>query len=75
MNGRYRLPDPKCKHVRRGYVTNQPDSYDKNRSHALTTVCDHEACIQDAIEWVQAFTREPAFHVRDADRESQGSST
>ncbi len=75
MSDRYRLPDPKCRHARRGYVTNQPGTYDKDRPHALTSVCDRDACIQDAIEWVKAFTREAAVHVIDADPKSQDSDT
>jgi hypothetical protein len=50
---------PRCNHkVRTGYVTNQPDGYDKTRAHASTMVCSREVCIEDAKRWVKAVTQE-----------------
>ena len=71
---RYTVPDPTCKHARKGVVTNQPDEYDQERPHASTAVCDREECIEDAKAWVWAITREAATHLRDSDRTPRDSS-
>lgn len=61
MAGRYRLPDPKCNHARRGIVE-AGDPYDPARGHAATNVCDRPECIEDAMAWAEAVAREPARH-------------
>jgi hypothetical protein len=65
MADRYRLPDPKCKHVRKGIVR----AGDPAGAYASTQVCDRAECITDAMEWATAQAHESAEHVRDIDRE------
>lgn len=62
---RYDLPDPRCDHARRGIVR----AGDPAGAYAATNVCDRAECIADAKEWAEAQVRQPATHVRDADRE------
>ena len=51
--------EPRCNHVRSEVlVTNQPDAYDPNRSHASTWVCSRPGCVMDAMGWVARFTNE-----------------
>lgn len=50
-----------CRHVPKGYVTNQPDPpLDLARAHASISVCDRPECIREAQRWVAAETNEPA---------------
>jgi hypothetical protein len=63
---RYRLPDPQCKHARRGIVR----AGDPAGAYASTQVCDRDECITDAMAWATASVHEPAEHVRDADRKA-----
>ena len=55
--------EAKCNHPDRMQVivTNQPDAYDKTRSHASTWVCADPACVVDAMGWVMRFTGEKAW--------------
>lgn len=62
------MTGPKCRHKRRGIVTNQPSGYDLNRAHASTTVCGRDECVADAIRWVAGTTNETAVYVSDASR-------
>lgn len=56
---RYTLPDPKCRHKRRGRV--QAGSFEG--AHASTNVCDRPECVEDAKKWARATTGglEPVF--------------
>jgi hypothetical protein len=62
MAGRYTLPEPQCRHARRGIVTSGGGV---DEGHAATNVCDRPECIADAIAWAEAFTRLPAKHIPD----------
>ena len=53
------------RHARTGIMTNQPGTYDRDRPHASTVVCERDACQQRARHWVQGTTGEPATYVRD----------
>ena len=55
---RYRLPDPKCRHARKGLVS----AGEPTGAYASTQVCDRPACIEDANAWATAVVREPARH-------------
>ena len=55
---RYRLPDPKCNHVRRGLVS----SGDPRGAYASTQVCSRPECIDDAMAWSEATTGLTATH-------------
>lgn len=55
---RYRIPDPKCNHVRRGLVS----AGDPHGVYASTQVCDRTECIEDAIAWVRASTHLDPVH-------------
>lgn len=59
---RYSLPDPKCKHKRKGIVTSGDP---KSGPHAATNVCDRPECIADAKEWAHALTRQEATYISD----------
>lgn len=61
MSGRYRLPDPKCQHARRGRV----EAGDPDGAYASTQVCDRPECIEDAKAWAEATVRLPSRHVPD----------
>lgn len=61
---RYRLPDPKCKHKRRGRVV----AGDPEGVFASTDVCDRPGCIEDAQRWAEAEARQPARHLPDSPR-------
>ena len=51
-----------CNHAKQiGYVSNQPDGYDRSRPHASTMTCDRPACIAAAKAWVEKVTKEPAI--------------
>lgn len=63
MSGRYRLPDPKCTHKRKGRV----EAGDPQAAFASTNVCDRPECIADAREWATAMTHEPAHYRPDSD--------
>ena len=57
------MSNKKCNHKNQtGYVTNQPDGYDPNRSHASTTVCDREECRENATRWVEQETGESGVY-------------
>lgn len=62
------LEDALCNHGRTGIVTNQPDGYDRNRSHASTQVCGRPKCRAIALAWVRRQTGEPGVYISDADR-------
>lgn len=53
------------KHKRAGIVTNQPGTYDRDRPHASTVVCDLEECRAKAIRYVAGVTNETAVYVAD----------
>lgn len=59
MATRYKLPNPKCKHARRGIVTSGGGP---GEAHAATNVCDRPGCIADAIAWAEAHTHLSAEH-------------
>lgn len=68
MSGRYQLPDPKCRHARRGIVTTAPGGY-TGGPHAAADCCGREACVEDAKEWAQAATGGmEAVYVPDGER-------
>jgi hypothetical protein len=69
MSSRYRIPDPKCRHARKGLVS----AGDPKGEFASTQVCDRPECIADAMEWATALTRLPAEHRPDPGRASQPS--
>jgi hypothetical protein len=51
-----------CNHAKKvGYVSNQPDDYDKDRALASQTVCKRDACIEAAMSWVFRTSLEPGF--------------
>lgn len=58
---RYDIPNPKCRHVRKGRVL----AGDLDGPHASTQVCDRPECIADAKEWAEAKVRQPAVHIPD----------
>ena len=60
---RYRLPDPKCQHKRKGIVY----AGDPEGAYAATNVCDRPDCIADAKEWAEATARQPALYRPDRD--------
>lgn len=60
-NLRYRVPDPLCRHARKGRVA----AGDPDGAYASTSVCDREECIEDAKAWAFAVAREPAIHIPD----------
>ena len=62
------MSSPKCRHARKGIVTNQATGYDDARPHAATVVCDRAECIRDAQLWVAGLTNETAVYVSDASR-------
>lgn len=64
MSERYRVPDPKCNHARRGIVR----AGDPHGAYAATNVCDRPECIEDAKAWAEAEVRLPAEHVPDRAR-------
>jgi hypothetical protein len=61
---RYDLPDPKCRHKRKGRVT--AGSAEPGHAHAATSVCDRPACIEDAKEWARASTHQEPEYIPDA---------
>lgn len=61
---RYELPNPKCKHARRGLVS----AGDPHGAYASTQVCARPSCIEDAIEWAEAQVRQRAIYRADAGR-------
>lgn len=56
------------RHARKGIMTNQPGTYDKDRPHASTVVCDRDECQERARFWVSGTTNEPAVYVPDPHR-------
>ena len=61
---RYRLPDPRCRHVRQTVAVSSHDDLlaaaRTGEPMASTLVCNREACIEDAKAWVWASThRQP----------------
>lgn len=62
---RYHLPDPKCRHKRKGIVK----AGEWEGTHASTAVCDRPDCIADAIEWAHAQTHLPAEFIPDAPKQ------
>lgn len=62
MSGRYELPGPRCRHVRRPGTGTLVSSHDlgqpvpRDEPLASTWVCGREACVEDAKEWVYAST-------------------
>lgn len=58
---RYELPDPKCRHKRKGIVK----AGEWDGAHASTAVCDREACITDALEWANAHNVGEAVFIPD----------
>lgn len=42
-------------------VTNQPEAFDKTRSHRSTWVCSKPECVLDAMAWVTRGTGEKAW--------------
>lgn len=65
--GRYDLPDPKCRHKRKGIVK----AGEWDGAHASHTVCDRSECIADAIVWAETMTRLPARFIPDRPTEVQ----
>ena len=61
----------KCRHVREGRVTNQPDEYDDKRPHASIACCSRPTCVSNAIAWVAGQTNEPAHWVPDPPKGSR----
>ncbi|AYN57679.1 hypothetical protein PBI_KEPLER_31 [Arthrobacter phage Kepler] len=53
---------------RAGIVTNQPDGYDRNRSHAAIAVCGDPSCRARALGWVYRASGEHGTYVSDSDR-------
>lgn len=62
MSDRYRYPDPKCRHKRKGLVF---AGGGEGEAHASTQVCDRPECIEDAKAWVRAETRLEPTHKPD----------
>lgn len=58
---RYDLPEPKCKHKRKGRV--MAGAFDG--AHASTYVCDRPECIEDAMAWAWATTHLQPTHIPD----------
>ena len=58
---RYDLPDPKCRHKRKGIV--KAGSWEG--AHASHAVCDRDDCIEDAKAWAYASTHLPAEFIPD----------
>ncbi len=56
---RYRVPDPLCRHARKGIVT---AGNALSGPHAATNVCHRPECVADAIEWAEAVTGLDAEH-------------
>ena len=53
---------PRCNHDRDVViVTNQPDRHDSRRTLLMAWVCGTQACVIDAMAWVESFTGEPAY--------------
>jgi hypothetical protein len=62
MTNRYQLPDPLCKHKRKGIVkAGSPEG-----EYAATSVCGRTACIEDAIDWAHASTHQDAVYLPDS---------
>lgn len=50
-----------CNHVNHiGYVSNQPDDYDRDKPLASRAVCARSECIASAERWVESETNMPA---------------
>lgn len=60
--GRYDLPDPKCRHKRKGRVISGET---KVGAHAATSVCDRFECIEDAKAWAWATTHIQPEYIAD----------
>ncbi|RYZ13467.1 MAG: hypothetical protein EOO70_08600 [Myxococcaceae bacterium] len=52
---RYKLPEPLCRHVPKGFVSAGDPTGEG--AFVSTVVCDREACIADATEWAEATTK------------------
>lgn len=66
--GRYELPDPKCRHKRKGVV--KAGSWEG--AHASHAVCDRPACIEDALEWARTLTHLDAAFIPDRPAQRDG---
>lgn len=61
----------KCRHVRKGIITNQPTEYDASRTHFSSCVCDRPECIRAVAGECAAFTLEKPYLIPDATRVPQ----